>query len=315
MKWIKVIGFAMLFVVGLQAQASKASAEELLNEAQAGLKAGDFAKAEFWFRDLRTSYPRDLRGGLGLIAALDAQNKVGDALKVARETEPLFPKSAVHSMWVGRLLVKLDRTPEAMDAYQRALTKAASPAESAVIYGLIGDGYQDLDELDLAIGAYRKAKQMSGRPSFPLAYSLGVKGDFTSAETEYRAVLRENPDVPAALNNLAYGWAERGENLNEALVFSQRAVALSPRVAVMEDTLGWVYFKRGMIEDAETTMLGALSYEGGNQGTLREHLAAVMDARGAWTEDRRALRALLEGDLNASKVARMKLLIARVRVK
>ncbi len=101
---------------------------------------------------------------------------------------------------------------------------------------------------------------------FPLAFMLGIKGDYAGEVAEYRAVLQDNPDIPAALNNLAYAFAERGENLNEAVVLARRAVQLEPRVAVMEDTLGWAYFKSGMLEQAEETMIGALSYEGGNQG-------------------------------------------------
>lgn len=302
----------LLCVVGL-AQVAKTPADELLNQAMAEMQAGNPVQAEFWYREMRAGYPRDTRWVMGLVSALDVQNKTAEALKVARETQPMFGKSATISLMIGQLLAKLDRVPEAMAEYQVALRDSTSQAMTATVYAWIGSGYQQLEQIDEAIAAHRKSKELSGRASFPLAWLLGGKGDYEGEVREYRAVLRENPDHPSALNNLAYAWAVRGENLDEALAFSRHAVALQPRISVMEDTLGWVYFKRGMLEDAESTMVGALLYEGGNQGTLLEHLAAVMDARGEWTAERRELRKLLDGEGSAGEVARMKVLLGKMR--
>jgi hypothetical protein len=44
-------------------------------------------------------------------------------------------------------------------------------------------------------------------------------------------------------------------------------------------------------------------------------LAAVMDGRAVWTVDRRELRGLLDGELKARDVAKMKALLGRVRGK
>ena len=298
------------------AQASKGSADDLFREANAAMQAQDYSGAEFWLRDMRKGFPSDARAGLGLMGALQAQGKFADALKVAREIAPQYPRSAAHAVRVGRLLNSMDRPDEALAEYQRGLGYSPTAVEQLGLYAGMGDAYQGMGRVDDAIGAYRKAKELSGgRGLFPLAFMLGMKGDYAGEVAEYRAVLRDNPDIPAALNNLAYAFAVKGENLNEAVVLAQRAVALEPRVAVMEDTLGWVYYKVGRLEEAEETMIGALLYEGGNQGTLREHLGAVMDGRGVWTEDRRALRGLLEGELKAGDVARMRALLGKVRGK
>jgi tetratricopeptide (TPR) repeat protein len=301
--------------LGLLAQVPKTSADDLFKEASAAMQMQDFGTAEFWFKELRANYPKDTRWGLGLFTAVYGAGRFEDALKIAREIQPQYEKSAMHYVRVGAVLTRLDRPQEALGQLQIGLRYAGSPPESASVYTAMGEAYQALDQIDDAIAAHRKAKELTGRASFPLAYLLGMKGDYEGEVREYRAVVRENPDVPAALNNLAYAFAVRGENLDEALTLSRRAVQLEPRIAVMEDTLGWVYFKLGMFADAEETMIGALLYEGGNQGTLREHLAAVMDARAMWTEDRRALRGLLEGEGKAGDVAKMKALLGKVRGK
>ena len=94
---------------------------------------------------------------------------------------------------------------------------------------------------------------------------------------------------------------------------SRRAVEALPGNAALMDTLAWVYFKKGMLGDAERTMIEALLFEGGTQDTLRDHLVAVMDARGDWTGDRRALRDLVDGASKPDEIARMKVLLGRVR--
>jgi tetratricopeptide (TPR) repeat protein len=315
MKWMNVVAVVLVLAAGLGAQVPKTSADDLFKEASAAMQMQDFGTAEFWFKELRANYPKDARWGLGLFTSVYGAGRFEDALKIGREIQPQYEKSALHYIRMGAVLTRLDRPQEALAQYQVGLRYATSSAESAAVYAGMGEAYQSLDQIDEAIGAHRKAKDLTGRASFPLAYLLGMKGDYEGEVREYRAVVRENPDVPAALNNLAYAFAVRGENLEEAMGLARRAVALEPRVAVMEDTLGWVYYKRGMLEDAEETMIGALLYEGGNQGTLREHLAAVMDGRAVWTVDRRELRGLLDGELKARDVAKMKALLGRVRGK
>jgi Flp pilus assembly protein TadD len=49
-----------------------------------------------------------------------------------------------------------------------------------------------------------------------------------------------------AANNLAYILAERGDNLEYALVLAREAVTISHDDPVVLDTLGWVYLKKGL---------------------------------------------------------------------
>jgi len=297
----------------LQAQVAKTPADELFQEATTALQQRDYVKAEFWLRELRMNYPRDERWGPGLVATLDAQNKTQDALKLAQEIQPQFAKSATHSLRIGMLLARLDRVQEALVKYQAALRLSDSSAEKAVAYNLIGGAYLRLDAPDEAVTAFRKAKEIYGKASLQLAIGLSAMGNHEEEITEYRAVLRETPNQSMALNNLAYALAERNQNLDEALSLARRAVDAVPGSSVNLDTLGWVYFKKGMLADAENTMGRALLMEDGNRPTLHRHLVAVLDARAQWTPDRRALRALLETGSTPSEIARMKVLLAKIR--
>ena len=53
-----------------------------------------------------------------------------------------------------------------------------------------------------------------------------------------------------ALNNLAYIKAEEGTDLDEALTMAQRARQKLPDSNSIQDTLGWIYIKKNLSDDA-----------------------------------------------------------------
>ncbi len=62
--------------------------------------------------------------------------------------------------------------------------------------------------------------------------------------------LELNPEHVDALNYLGYTYAEMGINLDTALDLINRAITLEPESGYIRDSLGWVYFKKGMYSDA-----------------------------------------------------------------
>lgn len=306
----RLMALVLLSAVGLWAQSA---ADDLYKEATAAINKGDLPKAEFWFREMRREAPADDRWKVGLLTALEFQNKLQEALKLARELVAKQDQSMVFHFRLGALLAKVDQMPEAMAEFEAALRYSNTPSEKAVVHNQIGDVHRRAGKLDEAITEFRKAKELTGLPNPVLAITLDQRGDHEGAIAEYRAVLKSAPNLSVALNNLAYTFAELGENLDEALSLARRAVDQSQGNAAYVDTLGWVYFKKGMLLDAEETMVGALVREGGLQPTLRLHLAAVMDARGDWSGDRRELRKLLDGELSANQTIQLKDLLRKIQ--
>jgi tetratricopeptide (TPR) repeat protein len=54
------------------------------------------------------------------------------------------------------------------------------------------------------------------------------------------------PNAPVAANNLAFIYAEEGSNLDMALQLAQSAKQALPDDGSVDDTLGWVYYKRNL---------------------------------------------------------------------
>ena len=75
-------------------------------------------------------------------------------------------------------------------------------------------------------------------------------GKRDQAKPIYEQILKIQPDHPIALNNLAYIKAEEGADLDPALTMAQRAEQKAPRTLDLKDTLGWIYIKKNLSDDA-----------------------------------------------------------------
>lgn len=91
----------------------------------------------------------------------------------------------------------------------------------------------------------------------------------------YRLALRYNPDHAMAANNLGYTLLERGTNPDEATTLLELAYRLEPDDANVVDSLGWLRYQQGRIEDT-TDPDGSISE--GAISLLRR--ALIIDADG-----------------------------------
>ncbi|MEO1368758.1 MAG: tetratricopeptide repeat protein, partial [Acidobacteriota bacterium] len=92
---------------------------------------------------------------------------------------------------------------------------------------------------------------------------------------------------------LGYTWAERGENLDEALGLIQRAVAADPDNGAYVDSLGWVYYQLGRFHEARPHLEWAARLEP-DDATVHEHLGDLYAALGERELSRAAYRRALE---------------------
>jgi tetratricopeptide (TPR) repeat protein len=128
---------------------------------------------------------------------------------------------------------------------------------------------------------------------FARAASLERLGRFDEAESAFLELLESDPRDATAANYLGYLWADRDMRLDEALELVNRAVAADPENPAYLDSLGWVHFRLGAIDQAEFWLRRAIEHDDGD-GTLRAHLGEVLLARGEIEEGSRLLRLALD---------------------
>ena len=130
------------------------------------------------------------------------------------------------------------------------------PKDSGVLTAY-GDTLRRQNQCDIAIGVYSQAIALIAKPDtgdWPLFYRRGgcelTQGDWPAAETDYKAALVLAPNEPRLLNELGYGYVDRGEHLDKALAMIQKGVALAPDQGYIIDSLAWAYFRLGRYGDA-----------------------------------------------------------------
>ncbi len=132
--------------------------------------------------------------------------------------------------------------------------------------------------------------------SAELYYAVGVyyaqQGKIKLMEQHMRRTLELKPEHAGALNYLAYTYAEKNENLDEALDMAMRAVAINANGAYL-DTLGWVCYKHGLFEQARTQQERAVKIMPQDL-LIQEHMADIYVALGLQDLARKIYAELLE---------------------
>ena len=99
---------------------------------------------------------------------------------------------------------------------------------SASEHNDLGVAYEARGDLDLAAREYRRALRLDrrlARARVNLGNVSAREGRWGDAEACYRRALRDQPEDPDALNNLALALVRRGGDLAEAERLARRALA------------------------------------------------------------------------------------------
>jgi tetratricopeptide (TPR) repeat protein len=117
------------------------------------------------------------------------------------------------------------------------------------VYNALGQLYVRQGKLESAQREYESLAARQPRSvgaHTMVAVLLQVQGRAEDAKKKYEQVLAIDRRAVVAGNNLAYMHAEAGTNLDVALNLAQAAKAEAPDDADVDDTLGWVYYKRNL---------------------------------------------------------------------
>ena len=129
---------------------------------------------------------------------------------------------------------------------------------------------------------------------FARAAALERLGRQERAAAIFQGLLDENPRDATAANYLGYMWADAGVNLEEALHLIGIAVELEPDNPAYLDSMGWVHFRLGNLEEARQWLQRALAKGAGGDGTVLSHLGQTLLALGDGEEAVPMLRRALE---------------------
>ncbi|MCA1810306.1 MAG: tetratricopeptide repeat protein, partial [Lentisphaerae bacterium] len=171
--------------------------------------------------------------------------------------------------YVGLALLHLEcgHNAAAMEAMRRALEVLPDHPGAHYLAGLLANRAGDHELARTAFARVQELEEQDDRANPPdltaeFYFNYGAaceRGGFYKQAEELllRAIAMDDRHAEA-FNYLAYMWAEQERNLEQALFYIEHALELDPENGAFLDTLGWVYFRMGRMEEAREKIAEAL---------------------------------------------------------
>jgi tetratricopeptide (TPR) repeat protein len=227
-------------------------------------EAGLLSEAVATFTKALESRPTDRRLKAARIQALYAAKEYQQAAKAASDAQRQHPEDSFFARLHAAALSRSGESVRAIEILET--TVRAFPKDP------------NIPNIQLELAGY---------------YSdVGREGD---AEKLLRQLLETNPSNPNILNHLGYMLARNGKNLDEAIGLVNRALKVEPDNGAYLDSLGWAYFKRGDLREAEK-YLGAAAAQLPENAEVLDHLGDLYARQGRWDNAIDAWNRALKGD-------------------
>ena len=123
------------------------------------------------------------------------------------------------------------------------------------------------------------------------------RNDLDQMERDLRAIIKREPDNAMALNALGYTLSDRTTRYAEAKALIQQAYDLNPDDPAVLDSLGWVNYRLGNLDEAERLLRQAL--ERFPDQEVAAHLGEVLWANGKQREAKKSGALFLKKILTA----------------
>jgi tetratricopeptide (TPR) repeat protein len=238
----------------------------------------------------------------GLISIYAAQNRIDLAHARMDQSLSAQPNNASLHFLKGQVYGFEQNAQGAEAEFRRALE---IDGNYLAAYSALGALFVNTNQQERAIQEYQKIVER--RPENAAAYTLiGMlemnRQNYDAAVEYYRKALARDENAIFAANNLAWLYAVHGKgNMDEAVRLAQGAVQASPEVPSFVDTLGWIYFKKGLYGAAAEQLKKAVSVDEAiarksnslPSPTYRFHLGMALAAKGDKTGARREIETAL----------------------
>ena len=180
-----------------------------------------------------------------------------------------------------RTAVLLDKTGKQAQAHALAVQLqqdyADDPESLRMAYELDAQLYAQHGDHARAIAVYdRGLGALPGDPA--LIYDRGIEeasaGNTDAALRDFRKVLAQNPENVEAMNALGFTLADADRDLPEATRLSRKAMAAQPDAAAIMDSWGWLQYRLGHLDEAESYLQRAWAAQ--EDPDIGAHLGEVL---------------------------------------
>jgi tetratricopeptide (TPR) repeat protein len=255
------------------------------------LQSGDVREARNAFAAINRQYPNDDQIILSLALLEEELENYSEAKPLLRELLNSSDKQSEASYYLGRIAAS-ENDPDLAISYYRQIgdSREFLPAQLAAAQLLNQEQGPDAAtsylqersaefpqyagqlrrlETDILIKAGRqqeafesvsialKAEPEDTNLRYTRAMLAERLGNMELLESDLRQIIEQNPEHAEALNALGYSLANKTDRFDEAEPLIERAIALQPDNPAIIDSLGWLYFREGKLNEAGPLLLDA----------------------------------------------------------
>jgi len=208
--------------------------------------------------------------------------RVKDALAKRPNDSPLLLLAARVHATTGDLASAETLLKRALDADAGNLQAYGTLAELYARQNRLPEATKELEQF-----VARRPKDVGMQTAIGLLLEAQNKKD--DARRQYELVLGIDRHAAVAANNLAWLYVSNGENLDMAMQLAKTAKAGLPDSAEIDDTLGWIYYKKDLIALAVPALVESAKKNPTN-AVMQYHLGMAYAKAGEKEKARQSLQ-------------------------
>lgn len=276
--------------------------------AQLFMKTGDYDSAVQLYEDVLDKQPDDGESQFAIALIYLQQNKQDDALLYLKKLVNNRVWDAQASYYIGRIEFKKENYGDALVWFDKVTQEPyAYDASMASISVLLKQKkYSEIDsriaDLELKYPKQKarilllKTDMLGGQDKHQQAFDLLTEAlkeypahrDILYAramiaekldrldvlELDLKKIITNDPLDASALNALGYTLTDRTTRYQDAEVYLLKAIRLQPEEAVIIDSIGWLRFKQGRMDESLKYLRDAYTKQ--KEGEIAAHLVEVL---------------------------------------
>ena len=267
------------------------------------------------FRRAWAANPQNMKGILGQAETLLLTGKPEEAVKIIDAEVQKHPDNPDIKRELANLEVRTGHYDLALAHFQELAEKSkSSPRLHADLLFRIAVVQSQQGHVDKAIATLTQARDLVPDNALvlnQLALLLEQTGKHKEALGMYQKVIQNDPNNAEALNNLAFLIAETGGNLDEALTLANRAKQRLPDLWEISDTIGWIYLKKNLSDNAIELFREIVTRQPNNP-IYHYHLAMAFSQKGDKVQARKECKLALDHNPSKEQEGQIKELIQKL---
>lgn len=220
-----------------------------------------------------------------------------------------FAEATIHTAHLYKTTGKLDVAVETME---KAIKAQDDVPQLYSYYATLLDEQREFKKAVKMLSAAVERFPTNTQLRFFFGTMEDRVGNSQETIVQMNKVLEQDKDHVQALNYLAYTYAETGNHLDQAAELASHALSLQPNDGYILDTMGWIRFKLGKLDEAIKFLELAVKARP-DEAIIAEHLGDAYLRHQMWQKAQKSYQkaAQMESDLGRSQKIQEK--IANIR--